>query len=948
MNEGNRKPLSTYRLQLHEHFRFSDALSLVSYLQTLGISDIYASPILKARKGSMHGYDVVDPLQLNPELGTEDEFESLTLDLKSRGMGFILDIVPNHMAASHENPWWFDILENGLASPFSSFFDIDWHHFPEVPDGKVLLPILGHPLTETLEQHEIAIEYDHGLLFRYYESILPLDIKSYELIIEPRCDPSEHHLATDTTNSGHFQTILTLLRTLPDQGVDDITRLEDSYQERQRIKKEFITLMTSSSSFQELIRRNMESYNKDSVAFKDDIKTLLERQAYVVEYWWTGMQHVNYRRFFNINELVGTKIENPFVFDMTHSLLRRLVLDSHITGLRVDHVDGSKDPSGYLQRLQRYINSDHSQQSTEGQFFVVVEKILAEEESLDNSWPVCGTTGYDFLNVVNRLFIHEEGFASLANTYKGLTGSTTTFGQVIYEKKKQVMSSLFCSEISSLASNLTRISQESAVQSPSEQTLMDVITEVTACLSVYRTYIRDFSVSDQDRYYLENALREAREKLNLEEGLSFLKKVLLLDFTDDMPHKQRAEWLAFVMRWQQFTGAIMAKGLEDTALYCFHPLISLNDVGSKPALSSLSLELFHKTNLTRQKYWPLTLNATSTHDTKRSEDVRARINVLSEIPKAWYARVSNWIEWNLGKKRIVSDVPVPDIETELMLYQTLLGAWPLEENDISSFQERLRNYMIKAAREAKLYTRWLTPDTEYEESLIGFVDSILDRSERNTFFYDFLEFQEYVAFYGALNSLSQVVLKTTSPGIPDFYQGTELWDFSLVDPDNRRSINYEVRNKNLEQLIAIEEEDSTVLLNELMTNWKDGRIKLFTTYKMLHFRDRYRDLFQKGIYIPLSTNESDMTTICAFARVQNSLWSLTIAPRFFSAMVDYNCFHLGEKTWGDTNLILPNGVPLQWKNVFTGEEIELLSNTNHLPLWRIFNTFPIAVLESMG
>jgi (1->4)-alpha-D-glucan 1-alpha-D-glucosylmutase len=794
-----RIPTATYRLQFNQGFRFEDARTLVSYLHRLGITDLYASPILKARKGSTHGYDVTDPSRLNPELGTEEEFEALVQELRGYGMGLLLDIVPNHMAASPENPWWADVLENGQDSPYAAFFDINWNP----PDSA-------------------------------------LKNKSWET---------------------------------------------------------------------------------------------------------TGKQ-INYRRFFDISDLIGVRVEDPMVFEATHALVFRLVREGKVTGLRIDHVDGLYDPLQYLSRLQRQIMPEERTGRLHS-FYTVVEKILSGDEVLPQEWPVSGTTGYDFLNVVNTLFVDGGGVRAIDASYSRFIGAQVTFGDVVYEKKKQIMKELFAGEVKALGHQLACLAQQAGhTPTPSLEQLTKALVEVTTCLPIYRTYVRTPKVSPREQQYLEHTTQEAQRRNPALEAtaLDFLRRVLAMDFPTAFSSERKKAWLHFVLCWQQWTGAVMAKGLEDTALYNYNRLTSLNEVGGDAGHAGLSIDEFHRYNRSRQAHFPYTLNATSTHDTKRSEDVRARINVLSEIPEEWERRLTRWSRWNQPKKRRVNGLPVPEPNAEVLLYQTLAGAWPLSQEEVPEFKQRLKSYMVKAAREAKVFTSWRWPNPEYEEALLEFIESILEISDQNEFLPDFLQFEKQIAYYGFLNSLVQVLLKTTSPGVPDFYQGTELWNLSLVDPDNRRPVDFQRRRKLLDDLIQQEAQGQQSLIRQVLQSWEDGRVKLYLTCKALNVRKSHIELFLDGDYIPLQVEGKRQEHICAFGRRKTEIWALVVVPRFLTRLIRADTLPLGRRVWGDDFLILPADAPQRWLNVLTGETIKFSKATETLPLPRVFGIFPVALL----
>ncbi|MBO8128757.1 MAG: malto-oligosyltrehalose synthase [Peptococcaceae bacterium] len=949
-----RIPGATYRLQFNRQFRFSDARALVPYLQALGITDLYASPLLKARQGSPHGYDVTDPTRLNPELGGEEAFSALAESLKQHGMGLLLDIVPNHMAASSENPWWVDVLRHGPDSPYSSYFDVDWHPARPGLTGKVLIPILGAPYGKTLENRELTLTLaENGFWVCYHEWRLPLSPRSYHRILRYRLEE-----LAKTLGAGHPAVReLKNLAGSPDELCDRAAF--------QRVVERLWQLYYAYPEIKKFIDENLRLLNgrKEDPASFDRLDRILSEQAYRLAFWRVAREEINYRRFFDVSELVSLRMEDGQVFSSTHALVLQLAGAGQVTGLRVDHIDGLHDPTTYLERLQNRLSSGVGRSG----FYVVAEKILSGEEELPRDWPVYGTTGYDFLNTVNGLFVDGQGAAVLDKIYCRLTGSEADFTSVVLAQKRRVMKKLFAGEVRTLARSLGRLAERDRHGRDLTLTqLEDALVEVTARLPVYRTYLRDFTITARDRRYIERTVGAAGEQHPaLGPAFDFLRRVLLLEFPDYLPAEQRQDWLRFVMRWQQFTGPIMAKGFEDTALYVYNRLVSLNEVGGDPGTTGIPVAEFHRRNKKRQERWPHTLNATSTHDTKRSEDVRARVNVLSEIPAVWAERLEHWCRLNQSKKPVVNGKGVPDGNMELLVYQTLLGAWPLREEEVPAFKERLQAYLVKAAREGKVHTSWLDLDTGYEDALKNFVASILEPEEENRFLEDFTSFQKFIAYYGALNSLAQVLVKITSPGVPDFYQGTELWNFSLVDPDNRRPVDFK---KRAQLLTALQEEEKKsgplVLAQKLLASWRDGHIKLYLTYKALHFRRAHRELFAAGEYLPVETKGSRYEHVCAFARRAGSTWALVVVPRLLVRLQTTRravgagdvppeelptAPPLGEPVWDETGLILPAQCPDRWRNVLTGETVTASPGTDSLvgsvlPLAGVFRNFPVALM----
>lgn len=952
-----RVPVATYRLQFNRGFRFADARALVPYLHQLGITDIYASPTFKARRGSTHGYDVTDPTRLNPELGTEAEFEVLVQELKRHGMGLLLDIVPNHMAASSENQWWVDVLENGPSSRYASYFDIDWCPDPAsgVPANTVLLPILGGPCQSVLENRELIAGLDEkGLFVRYHGARLPPDPKSYRVLLTYRLEYLKQALGESDLACRELVDLIDTIERLPARTTTDATGVEARRREKEIIKERLWRLYSTSAEIRKFVDENVSIFNEGA---KDPeglhlLDRLLTAQAYRLAYWREGIRNINYRRFFDISDLVGIRVEDPDVFEATHALALRLADEGKIIGLRVDHIDGLYDPLEYLQRLQESLGGAKRRRRAPG-FYVIVEKILGCNEELPEDWPVCGTTGYDFLNALNAVFVDARRLRALDTTYGRFTGWQLDFGDVVYQSKKRVMQELLAAELRTLGHHLGRLAQDDHGPALRAEELVQALVDVTARLPVYRTYVRGFELSPRDRSYIEGAVDEVRHRKPSVSApaLDFVRQVLLLDFPATLRVQQHQGWLRFVMRWQQFTGSVTAKGLEDTALYRYNRLISFNEVGSGPGGidASASVEQFHQHNRRTVHQWPHTMNATSTHDTKRSEDVRARLNVLSELPAAWARCLRRWARMNEGKKTLVNGRLVPDPNEEGLFYQTLLGAWPLQAEEMPEFRQRVLAYVIKAAREAKVHTSWLGRYEAYENALLSFVEACLDISSPNQFLDDFLPFQGRMAYYGALNSLAQVLLKITSPGVPDFYQGTELWDLSLVDPDNRRPVDFSKRTELLGELKRFEVEDPVRLVRALLDRWTDGRIKMYLISTALNFRRAHARLFQVGDYLPLLASGQTAEHVAAFARRSGGDWALVVVPRLFAGLCAPGRPPLGRRVWKDGVVDLPPGAPGRWVNVFTGESLRAFGEpgSRALYLCDVFRGFPVALFTGV-
>ncbi len=919
---GGRVPGSTYRIQFGPHFGFSEAAALVPYLAALGITDLYAAPILEARAGSTHGYDVTDPTRVRAALGGEEGFRRLVAALKTHGLGLLLDIVPNHMAASPQNPWWADLLRHGPSSPYAPFFDIDWD--PPAPDlkGRVLLPVLGTSFGEELEKGALQlILKEDGFYVCYHEQAFPLAPETYALILAP-----------------------------PQNAVPEETAA------LRRASREVINAQLG---YLNGTPGHPESFNR--------LEVILAQQHYRLACWRLANSEINYRRFFDVSELVGVRVEDPAVFEATHRLLLRLAAEGSVTGFRIDHIDGLYDPYAYLHRLREKLAALGLES-----FYLVVEKIRTGTEELPGDWPVAGTTGYDFLNAVSELLVDERGLTHLEQIYREVTGSAD-FSEVVHRCKRLVLERLFASETATLAQDLWFLAKKDRYgRDLPLAALKEALSELTASLPVYRTYIRGYPVAARDKYYIEKACARAlRRSPHLHAALTFLRRLLLLTDWHRLPPAQQEERRHFVMRWQQLTGPVTAKGFEDTALYRYNRLLALNEVGGNPGTSGLTVSEFHARNAAVLQCWPHTLNATSTHDTKRSEDVRARLSILSEIPTIWAEKFKLWQQWNQAKKPVVKGRPVPDANTEWFIYQTLLGAWPLDEKEEAEFKVRLAAYVTKVAREAKVFTEWLDPDPQYEQALHEFLMAILTPEPGNLFRADFAALEEIVAYYGALNSLAQVLLKIATPGIPDFYQGTEVWNFSLVDPDNRRPVDFARHSVLLQGLQKDEKSRSKLsLVQELLSSWKDGRIKLYTTHKALHCRRSHSELFSGGAYLPLTVAGLRREYVCAFIRQKGNQWVLVAVPRLPVRLQQQSRAGLrnpaapalpalqpplGAATWDDDGLLLPETAPEEWYNIFTGERLRCipsppcgptLEGVRILYLAEVFRSFPVALLTA--
>lgn len=984
-----RIPVSTYRLQFNSRFRFSDAREVISYLHTLGISDIYASPYFKASKGSLHGYDILDQNSLNPEIGSDDEYEALIGELKQWGMGQILDIVPNHMCiAGQGNALWMDVLENGPSSPYARFFDIDWSPAKKELKNKILIPILGDQYGTVLENGELRLSFEEGFMFIYYcDHKLPIIPQSCNNILTLRIEDLERELGDADPRFQELLSIITALRHLPPTTERDPEQIAQRYREKLVVKRRLWDLYQNSSPIRTFIDGNVAAFNgtKGDPASFDLLDALLQEQVYRISHWRVATEEINYRRFFDINSLAALRVEDPVVFENTHRLVLSLVADGKISGLRIDHADGLQDPEEYVRRLQSacfmrlYGGSPEQQPADNGEedkkaglrekydrivaadptdkaFYIIGEKILLKSEKLPDSWQVFSTTGYDFAIQVNGLFVDTSNAKVFETLYMRFIQHRIDFQDVVHGKKKLVMQAAMSSEINTLGYYLNRISEQNRhTRDFTLNSLIKSIVGVIANFPVYRTYINSFEVTERDRQYIESAISRAKRQNPAISAsvFDFIRDVLLLRFPDNMNEDHKPAWLDFVKRFQQITGPIMAKGVEDTAFYVYNRLVSLNEVGGSPERFGITLDAFHGQNIERCKGRPLAMLTTSTHDTKRSEDVRARINVLSEIPEQWRKGLSRWSRQNRKLKIIVDAKPAPSRNEEYLLYQTLVGAWPFcnpDEDEFADFRSRIKEYMLKAIREAKVNTSWISPNTPHEDAVMLFIDAILNPHRHNNFLHDFALFQKLTAACGIFNSLSQTLLKITSPGIPDFYQGNELWNFSLVDPDNRRPVDYRIRKKLLGELMQKESSAGPLeTAREVVATRNDGRIKLYLTSKALNFRRDNRQLFESGSYLPLTVEGIFHEHVCAFQRSVNESSVLVVVPRFCSRLIrDSSGLPLGPEVWRDTRILQPSDTAKScYRNVFTGERLNLDQQENRLgfALQNILSVYPVALLE---
>jgi (1->4)-alpha-D-glucan 1-alpha-D-glucosylmutase len=996
-------PEATYRLQFNARFTFRDAAAIAEYLSRLGISHLYASPYLRARAGSMHGYDVVNQAMFNPEIGSDADFEAFVDALHQHHLKHILDVVPNHMwVGSDENPWWQDLLENGPSSCYARYFDVDWH--PIKPDlmNKVLLPVLGDQFGTVLEEGQLRLHYEDGAFHvDYWGRKFPIGPRSSLRILKDRVELLQERLGSEHPAFVEYQSIITAISHLPPSDVIEPELLHERQREKEVIKRRLARLCVDEPAVRSFLDETIAHFNGQPGKPEsfNQLDELLQDQPYRLSYWRVAADEINYRRFFDINELAAVCVERPEVFKRTHERVLQLLDRGHLDGLRIDHADGLFDPTGYLQLLQesRFLQRCRKHdaarnmagpewdelvapllarfQSSESVFrvppaaplYLVVEKILLGSETLPEDWPVLGTTGYDFLNQLNGIFVASENARAFEQLYARSTKQKTPFHEIVYACKRLILKVSMACEVNLLGHQLDRISEQNRrSRDYTLNGLTHAMREIAACFPIYRTYATAGGISERDRRYVERAVALAKRHnpSTSHAVFDFVRDVLLMADQDLIPPERLAERQQFVGRFQQFTGPTTAKAVEDTAFYIYNRLLSLKEVGGDPEKFGESISQFHAQNVQRRERYPFSLLATSTHDTKRSEDVRARINVLSELPVEWRTCVHRWAQKNKSRKVEVDGAAAPSPNEEYLLYQTLLGTWPFEplgdrERDV--YIERMQQYMIKALREAKVSTSWIAPNEAYERATSEFIRALLTDDSRNSFPSALSRFASRVSRQGMWNALSQTLLKLTSPGVPDFYQGTELWDFSLVDPDNRRPVDFVLRERLLGEMDRRWQhpEGRPPLVKDLLANAEDGRIKLFLIGRILRLRRRYPQLFSAGEYLPIEVRGASSELICAFARRDAAGIAIVVAPVRTALLCGPEATPpCGDAIWTDTTAVLPGAAcHREFVNILTGdrspfgEQVRMGEFLESLPVglwWSPNDAKELAALAAFG
>ena len=909
-------PRATYRVQLRAEFGFDRTAEIADYMARLGVSHLYASPYMKARPGSTHGYDIVDHNALNPELGDAPAFRGMVEALRRNGLSQVLDFVPNHMGVGGaDNGWWLDVLEWGPDSPCAGYFDIEWEPDRRYLQGKVLVPLLGDQFGAVLESGALELRFDAEAgsfaVWAYGTHKLPIRPADYGAILG-----TDH---PDLERIGDAFLHLDFAR--PNQA-----------RRASALKAELAALVAGQPDVDEAVKRRLKRFQGEPGELDSwsRLNDLIARQNWRAAYFKVAADDINYRRFFNINELAGLRMEEPELFDVAHRFVLSLVDDGTLDGLRIDHIDGLYDPKGYCERLRR---------SASRPFYLVVEKILARHERLREDWPIDGTTGYEFANLLGGLFVNPNTEEAFTRLYADFTGRRESFEEVVRASKIRIMESEMASELHVLARQASRIARcNPRTADFTANILHQALKETIARFPVYRTYVDGNGPTDIDRRDIDWAISQARR---VEQGpdasvYDFLHQLLTTDLVA-VPHSgySRQKVLRFAMKVQQYSGPVMAKGLEDTAFYRYNRLVALNEVGGHPDHFGVSVSAFHRANQDRAARWPHAMLGTTTHDTKRGEDTRARLYALSEMPEEWERQIQTWSRLLRARRGDVEGTAPPDRNDEYLFYQLLLGAWPAELTGVASsdldpqamaeFAERIAGAMTKSMREAKVHTTWAAPNEAYESAMIGFVHDALDVTRSNAFFDAFLPFQAQLARIGTVNGLSQTLLKLTSPGVPDIYQGCELWNFSLVDPDNRRPVDYAARRRLLDEVEGAE-------IARLLDRWQDGAVKLALTRRVLALRADKAALFRDGDYAPLEAAGARAEHVVAFARTSGDDAVVVATPRLVGA--------LGERPdWGDTSVPLPRG--RRWRNALTGAALDA---ADALTAATLFQDFPVALL----
>ncbi len=902
-------PISTYRLQFHKDFTFKDFEEIIPYLQKLGVGTIYASPVFEATPGSVHGYDGVNPHKINPEIGTEEQLKDISRRLRKQGISWLQDIVPNHMAFDPNNPWLQDVLEKGQQSLYASFFDVPWTG--RIYHGKIMIPFLGSPIEEVIRNGELKIDFDEPrFVLKYYESAWPIRLRSYFSILQ----------------AGDGEPVQAI-RQLIDQ-IKEIQKAEEptAYTEPLHEFQLQLAALVKNEKTKDYIESCLQQVNNN----KELLQKIANEQVYQLCEWQKTDYQINFRRFFTVNGLICLNMQNKEVFQHYHKYIKQLLNEGVFQGLRIDHIDGLYDPTGYLQQLRELAGEET---------YIVVEKILEPGEGLPDYWPIQGNTGYDFLSMVNNVFTQKNSEEQFTNFYTQLIEDNRSVHEQLHDKKSYILHENMGGELDNLHRLFVEMDliQKEELDKVPAGLLKEAIAEFLIQCPVYRYYGNRLPLQEKEEHDLLDIFISMRNrKAELAPAIEILKEALLVKPKEDSTgYNTRA--LRFYQRCMQFTGPLMAKGVEDTLMYTYNRFIGHNEVGDSPEAFGASPAEFHQQMADRQQKWSLSINGTSTHDTKRGEDVRARLNVLTDVPDEWFNIVREWQKLNAALKQN----NIPDANDEYLIYQTLIGAYPNSGEDEDNFSTRIQEYLQKAMREAKTHSNWTTSNEEYEGAAKSFAVSLLETDK--PFWASFKKLQQKIADFGIINSLAQVLLKFTCPGVPDVYQGTEFWDFSLVDPDNRRSVNYEERQQLMEELEAQANEEHENLMHHLWKNRYSAKIKLWLVRKLLNERKQNAELFSKGEYVSLTIKGELKENVLAFARRHEQTWYLIAVPLHLASVGSMQEKEIVSIDWYDTRIVLPAEAPADYEHLFS----KIKGNyKKEILVKEIFKSLPLAVLKS--
>lgn len=893
-------PSSTYRIQFNKDFTFKDLFGIIDYLHALGISTIYASPILKSISGSAHGYDVIDPHSIDPEIGTLEDLKEIAAELKKRNMSWLQDIVPNHMAFDTSNFRLMDVLERGPHSTYYHYFDILWNHPAPDLHNRLMVPFLGEELPSCIEKKQIQISFsEKGFVVGYFDTCYPLSVSTYDYLFSVS-DSDETNLIKDSWIK-----------------FCEHPACQSEYSEWNRHKEQW-TRQLNASAYQTAIHEILSGINND----KEKLTALLEHQYYILAHWKQTEKQINYRRFFTVNQLICLRMEDESVFNEYHTFLYTLFKDQLIQGFRIDHIDGLNDPLKYVRNLRGLFGDS---------CYIIAEKILEAKEAMPASWPLQGTSGYEFLAYTNQLYTDRKGAKQLLQFYRELVPNLPPYDQLVSSNKKLMLENYMGGEWDNLVHYFFQLGLQGGFEWSS---LKQALGALMIALPVYRIYPESLPLAGKDLVIMNEAFDKAQQASatgNTE--LGYLHDLFVSPSPD-----QHLNLLSFLKRLMQFTGPLTAKGVEDTTFYVYNPLISHDEVGDSPSILGITTNEFHARMANRQWNTPLSLNATATHDTKRGEDVRMRLNVLSERPDVWQALVKKWLAMNIRFHAGENGKAILSINDEYFIYQSIVGGIQEDLVITDEWIKRLQQYLIKVVREAKVRSNWELPDENYERACTQFIEQILKNNDE--FLASLLTFVQKNFAYASINSLGQVLIKTTAPGIPDIYQGCEFWDLSYVDPDNRRPVDYDLRKDHLNQIIKMEKEGRDDLFSFLAVHRTTGIEKLFVTWKTLNFRKNNALIFREGAYLPLPVTGANPAAV-VYARHYNDQWVLVAVPLDVARRSEAS--ELSKEGWENETILLPEHLPRNWKNVFTAKSIV---SEGYLDLRELFDEFPIALLHS--